>query len=219
MTKGKSKESTVNRIAKTARNVGSAIVVANKAFKIARSVAHMINVERKFYDIATTFTNTQFCTTGTISLLTGMAQGADYNQRNGNSIKAVSIQYRMNIFVGTTATGYRIILYKDNEPRQALPSVADILESTTTVSPMNHTNGKRFQILQDIHSNVDLVKNTMRVHKFYKKLNHHIKYVGSGSGITNTDEDNIYFLILADSSSGVTSPTAQFYSRLRYIDN
>lgn len=219
MTKYKKAEGTLARVAKTSRNIATVGMVASKAYKIARTVAHLVNVERKFYDVQTNILNTQFGNPGVILLLTGMAQGADYNQRNGNSVKPVSIQFRVNIFAGTTNTGYRIILYQDTEPRQALPASSDILEVVATVAPMNHVNGKRFKILKDIHCQVDSTTNVMRQHKFYKKLNGHVKYTGSAGGITTTDENNIYMYFLADTISGTQTPTAQVYTRFRYIDN
>jgi hypothetical protein len=212
-------ESGIKRVANTASNLATIGATAYKAYKVATMVAGLINVEKKFYDTALTVTSTAFNSSGSVGVYTTMAQGSDYNQRNGNSIKPSS--FMSNIIIRNTSTSVtsgRMIIFRDMENRQANAAVTDVLETATTESPLNHLNGHRFKILKDLHFTLDQYHPVKYVKYFHKFKKAHIRYVGTGSGVANADEGNIFILFISDQGTG-GAPSASLYTRLRFIDN
>lgn len=205
---------------KGVKTMTAVAATAGKALQIASRVAGLVNAEKKTYDVVTFINGTAgFNSTGTVFCISAMSAGVAYNERNGNSIKPKSIQWKYNMFVGTANTTYRIIVFQDKEPKQANPSITDVLEISSTLSPLNHVNGTRFKILKDYLGELDTVKSPVKTISTFIPLTGHIKYINSTSGVANTDEGNIFVLLLADAASGTTAPqTAQYY-RLRFYDN
>lgn len=220
-------ESTISRIARTSTNLATIGSVAYKAFKVAKTVAALINVEKKFFDVPNvSVSQTMFNNAGSVGIYTAMAQGNDYNQRNGISIMPKSFQLNMNVYnTGTNFSTNRIIVFRDNENRQAIPTVSDVLETVTPQSPLNHVNGKRFRILKDWKFTLDGVSKQTRYidyyHQFNKpgaKVKDHIRFEGSGAGVASADEGHIFILFISDNITA-NAPFGTLYTRLRYVDN
>lgn len=220
-------ERMLGRVAKTATNIATIGSVAYKAFKVAKTVAALVNVEKKFYDVQNlNITSTAFNSSGSVGLYTAMAQGNDYNQRNGISILPKSFQLNMNVYNnGVNYATCRVVVFRDMENRQATPAVSDLLETVTPQSPLNHVNGKRFRILKDWKFTLDGVSKSTRYLEYYHQFNKvgskgkdHIRFEGTGSGASNIDEGHIFILFLSDNITAA-APFGTIYTRLRYIDN
>lgn len=193
----------------------SGISLAAKAFALAKYLKSIVNVERKFFDVAQT--NQAIGTTAVIYPLTQIAQGDAYNNREGNSVKAKSLFYRQTTVLNTSAeqTFVRVVIFKDMEQNGTSPTAAQLLESSGNyISPLNHVNGTRFKILRDHIVNVTKTLNAKQ-YETYIRLSNHIKFSDSAS--TDTKEGNIYLLLLSDQATN--TPTIDFNSRLRYVDN
>lgn len=204
---------------------------ARKALSLAKWVAGLINVEKKFYDVNSFVTTTNFNSTGSVGIYTAMAEGSDYNQRNGNSILATS--FLVNIVCSSQLakpTNCRVIVFIDREGNTGtIPTVGDVLESAVTESPLQHDTHGRFQVLKDWkfclndgngpnkYLKTYIKLNTNR-HKYMNQRRHHIKFTGTGAGVANADEGHIYVLFLSDSATA-DAPSGRIYTRLRYIDN
>lgn len=218
----------LGQVAKGATNLATIGSVAYKAFKVAKTVASLVNVEYKLYDVPNvSITSSLFSNTGSVGVYTTMAQGNNYNERNGNSILPKSFHYNLSIY--NNATNYaicRIIFFRDMEPRQATPAVTDVLETATPQSPLNHINGSRFRVLKDMKFTTDAVNHlsyfktgTITFNKPGKRVNHdHIRFIGTGAGIANADEGHIFVLFISDQITA-NAPNCVLYTRLRYIDN
>lgn len=201
---------------KTGLSVAS---TALKAYKIAKTVAALVNVEKKYLDAAGAIPNTIFTSTGAIYLLSPLAEGSDYNQRNGNSVKFASWKMRLTVGIGTANGNIRIIIFRDNENRGATPLISELLETSLVYSPLNHTTGKRFTVLRDIFCPLNTANVPNKSWDIYSKMNHHAKYAGAGGTTAECREGNIYIMFLSEYPSGVSAPAAYYYSRLRFIDN
>lgn len=198
--------------------------VAQKALKIGLFLKKLINTESKFFD---TVASTTVSTTPTIVSFNNIAQGVDYNNRVGNSIKVENMLMRQLITTDTLqqAVTFRHMIIVDNESDGALPVITDVLESSSVLSPMNHNNGKRFTVLRDdlydINSNSINTAATnfliqRRSDKCFKELNYHIKYDAAAGAIASVKEGNLIGIWL---SSSATNATLDYNTRLRYIDN
>lgn len=183
-------------------------------WKELMALKKLINVEKKFIDTGVIAVNPS--NTGTNTILTNIAQGADYNQRNGNSIK-LSSTYLKLIFANnptSAATFLRVMMFIDNDNIGSAPAVTDVLEAASVVSPLNHTNGKRFKILSDKTLCASLQGPDIVKYNQYKMLSNHVKY---SNATTGSREGQLYILLISDQS--VNTPSVSYFVRSRFIDN
>lgn len=194
--------------------------LASKAWTAAKYVASLVNVETKIMDTgALSIANTAFTSTGTVVYLSGCAQGTDYNNRIGNSIKAEYLNLNMDVEVGSTnLTTTRLIIFKDRENRQSAPAVTDVLESADVKAHYNHNNLNRFTILYDDFAVLNTYKPN-RAFAINKHLGTHIYYSGTGSTSASADEGSIWMLAMSNTASGATSPTLYYDARIGFFDN
>lgn len=168
--------------------------------------------------------------TGSIQVLSAVAQGDGFAARTGEVINPISLQIRGDIKGSDTATtsyNVRIIVFQDKQIRSsALPTAADVLEDVSgntddVFSPLNHVslNAKRFNILMDRTYLVDprapnyYTKDSAQRLVLFKKLRGKIVYTNTSTG---TQKGNIYMLILSDTATN--GPSVNFWSRLRFDD-
>lgn len=196
----------------------TAFDVASKALRAAKYVKSLINVEKKFLD--TVQANTSVSSTAGVNQLSAISQGTDYNQRDGLSVKAASIQGRIQVTANSTSTvGHqlRYILVRDMNDDGTAPVISDLLESATNVnSPLNHTFGDRFKVLYDKSFNTSQTGPEIQVKDFYIPLNDHIKW---SDATTGRRVGHIWCFYLSDTAVAGESPTFNAYWRLRFIDN
>lgn len=89
-------------------------------------------------------------TTGSVTLIATIAQGASINQRIGKKARYKSVQIRGRVTSGTTTVvtdGCAMLVY-DRSPRGALPAITDILNTVNSLSFNNTVNEGRFRILR-----------------------------------------------------------------------
>lgn len=188
---------------------------AVKALQIASKVAKLVNVEHKTFDVPNSLS------VGTTPIVQGLSlilQGTDYNQREGLSIKADSLQIKYNIQINSLGTTnlFRVLIVVDRENTTGVAPVAgDILEANSFTSPMNHTNLQRFRVLHDRVHQLTATSNDFIFCESFHHLNMHMKW--STSAATTPREGTIFILFLANDNANQS--TIGYYSRLRYIDN
>lgn len=193
----------------------SPLDLAKSAWKTAKYVKSLINVERKFCDFPIT-TAQPTISLPYLTTLNYIAQGTNYNERDGISIKATSIQMRGKMYIDPVAlmTNVRVILYMDNEPQG--PSGANIvLETGGILDPINHNYGSRFQILCDKTFSLSTNGDETKQMSVFRKLNCHLKYTGTSPNAYTACTLNC--LILSDRVGN--PPTFDGYVRIRFIDN
>jgi len=123
---------------------------------VARSVKRMQSrVELKHKDTSTSSDPT---VAGTLTLLNDIAQGLTESTRVGDEIYATSIQFRVIMTAGSSATvttsanSTRIIVFWDQQANAAAPTVTDLLDTTAgsaIIAPYNDDYQKRFKVIYD----------------------------------------------------------------------
>lgn len=192
--------------------------MAGKALKGVRAIRKLINVEKKFLD--TTQSATTVGTAATIAPLTYIAEGDDYNSRDGHSILTQGMLFRMRMTANATSVVnfLRVMVFIDKEMNGVAPVVADILEAPTDyLSPLQHDSGRRFSILYDrIHALDYNGHGTAAVNKWFR-INHHVKYTGTTAAAASSKEGQVYLLLLSDNNTNQVG--ISWYNRLRFTDN
>lgn len=173
--------------------------------------------ETKHYD--RNITSTSVTDLGSIWDLQSMAQGDSDNDREGDSITAMSYQLRYSITAGDTTNLIRLIMFQWRDVAN-FPAASQILQSYGSslgvLSPYKHDTKPLFKILVDKICSVDTddpsVTGKIYIGKgFFRKIQYNTP---GGSTVNN----GIYFLAISDSGA-VTHPDIEFVSRCRYKDN
>lgn len=186
-------------------------------YRQVRALAELINVERK---VAESSFSGSVNTSGNLVLLNGLTLGDTKYTRDGQSIKMNSILMRWtaSLNASATRTTMRVIIFVDKQANAAAPTIANVLDSVSTYSPMNLDYGSRFRIMYDRFLTLDDVNTAFRHGKVFKKLNFHCKYDTSNNGdITDITTNSVYLLLL--SNEPTNTPSFAMDCRMRFIDN
>lgn len=193
--------------------------MAKKAFYGVRMLKGIVNSEKKTF---TTTINANQNTTALVQCLNLMAQGDDYNLREGRSILAKSIEYKLLITanVASTANQYiRIVVFQDTTlDGTNTPTAGELISNVSSLRNPDPVYMKRFIILSD--KQIYLSPNSGSgnlVCEYYKKLSHHIKFAGTGAVVGNMGEGSIWMILVSDQTTNV--PNILGETRLRYYDN
>jgi len=158
-------------------------------------------------------------TTGSITLLSGVAQGVTDNTRIGNSF----IYQNMLLNFALTANGsspgsiVRMVLFVDKETNGVAPTVSDVIGPTPgIITPLNEDNTKRFVILKNKLITLTSFIN-IRQWKSFHQLPFHAYYGGTGDTVADCKENQIYMLLISDVSTN--TPAYEYYSRIKFTDN
>lgn len=168
---------------------------------------------------------------GVLVLLNGLAPGTGASQRIGKKCHFRSLLLRYNLGAnaasGTAFQGYvRIMVFLDTQANATAPTVAQLLETITSSSPMNMDNRDRFKVLYDQGvpmSQAVTSSSDCRFIKVYKKMNITTIYNNGTAGtVADITSGSIYLLSIAEQAGAGTAPGAypryDFVSRLRYDD-
>jgi len=186
--------------------------------------------ELKFVDTVTSAAGTA---AGAVTLLNGVAQGTDYNQRIGRKFTMKSIMCRFGISYGTgAAVGsvgniVRILIFYDCQTNLNTPAVTDVLQTASYLSPMNLNNRDRFIVICDKRFVLQSGGPNARFFKKFKFLNTAACYKSGATvgDITDITSGSIYALAYTDGEMGGdnSDPTIgvrmQGLIRLRYEDS
>lgn len=183
-------------------------------------IRKLINIETKIVETIGS-TTTQADTTGVVVPLTQMEQGLDYiNNRVGDSIKLqkIEIRYRMTINSSTTNTQVRVILFRDLDGYGTAPTIADVLQTVSILSPENFLKKDRFSILYDELVTLDAGGDSSAVGDIHIPHEGHVKYLGSTSAAASNGKGSVYFLVLSNETS-VNSPFFAHHERVYFTDD
>lgn len=196
--------------------------VAQKAWQASKYIMSMINVETKVFDVTG---STTVGTTAAVYNLSNIAEGSDYNNREGNSILCQGMELRYSLESNITAANtafVRLIVVCDNDQRGADPALSDLLETTSAglsvCSPMLHYVNKRFSVLYD-HTTAMCTSAASASHVFNipLKWNKHVRYSYSTGADTSNWEGALYLFTIG--TQNTTPPSFNFYNRLFFTDN
>ena len=171
-----------------------------------------------------------FDTTGSVTLLNTIPQGAAVTQRVGKKVMLKGLQCRgamTNNTNGVTNDVAFMIVY-DKRPTGALPTVTDILVSARADSMNNDANAGRFSILKRFDGvllgNVNAAANYLD--SMYKDCDFWLDLKGkpttfkaAGTGaIGDIEEGALYLVTVGNNAAGNTAAAASLNFRVRFID-
>lgn len=191
-----------------------------------RYLATAANKESGYVDLAVATRNLD--TTGSITLVATIAQGAGVQQRVGKKVQYLSCQLRGFVASGSAcvvALGTIMLVY-DKRPTGALPAITEVLVTIDSRSMNNDDNSGRFRILrrwdfsfsgntttpatgtemQQVMEYVDL-----------KKLPAVYKAVGTGA-IGDIEQGALYLITVGDRAAGTGAASSSVGIRTRFID-
>jgi len=168
-------------------------------------------------------------TTGTVTLIATIAQGAGVHQRIGKRAYYKSILIRGNMSNNSAATFNDttwMIVY-DKRPTGALPLITDILTGISTTAFMNDNNTGRFEVIR--RKDQVLIGNTttpstghevLNIDEYIKMNKRPITFESVGNGqIGDIDMGALYFLTLGNSAaSGTLAAKANVSFRVRFTE-
>lgn len=189
---------------------------------MAKQALSLVNSEKNFLDVSGSVNPV---VTPTAQCLTAIAQGDDDGQRQGSSVRAKSIDIRLNFYSATAATNsqvVRVFIVKDNLPNGTVPTTAQVFQTSPGILafPTLDTQQGRFTWLYDEMFTLGTVAGGQdaKVLVISQKLDHVINYISSAGTTAAAGQGTLWLFVLTDTVSGNAS-TGAFYSRLRYYDN
>jgi len=166
-------------------------------------------------------------TTGSITLIATVAQGASVSQRIGKKIRWESIQMRGQSSANATSTisdGAAIIVY-DKRPTGSLPAITDILVSASSNSLNNDNNSGRFQILRRLnwlHLGNSGAPTTGRegydINEFVNVKRPCIFKSAATGAIGDIEEGALYLVTVGNQAAGSAACKCDIGFRVRYRD-
>lgn len=166
-------------------------------------------------------------TTGTVTLIPTIAQGASVNQRIGKKAMLKSLQFRGLATAGSAATvnDCSFLIVYDKRPTGSLPAVTDILLSANSVAFNNDVNSGRFRILKRVdfalvgNSTTPATGREIESADFYLKINRPIVFKAAGTGaIADIEEGALYLVTVGNNTAGTSAATLTGGFRTRFID-
>lgn len=163
---------------------------------------------------------------GTVTYLSGLSQGDNIIEREGNSIKMQKFQLQFQVeHTGGSPVPCRIIVVRDLQNQGATFTTGTVLETAgSTVAPysfMNFVNSvqqnKRFTVVYDNlitvstyePSQIDSFTTTHDCHVYYRGTDATVSSAGNGS----------YFLITLSGNVTTNLPIIEYNTRFEFTDN
>lgn len=199
--------------------------IASKVWRDVKYLKSLINVEFKRYDTDSGYIVPVLPAAATPSHLTTIAQGDGVSSRDGNSIRLKSLFMRFNFYRALNSgpatpramTLFRVILVQSIYNNNALPATSDILQNTAVFrSPINADESTGYRVLHDKIYQVTSDSPSFNT-KWYLKLNHHCKWSGTTSAITDATSGHLFLFYFVDDTTNGDAFTVN--TRLRFIDN
>lgn len=194
-----------------------------------------ITAERKVIDVNTATYNCN--TTGSVTLLNGVAVGSDYTDRVGRKIRMKSVYVRGIVGHESIPTsGFsnqeicRMLIVYDTQTNGSVPALTDILKEATSLSQLNLNNRDRFKVLVDkqysvapyltIQADAIAVSGSPTNYsvKKYKKLNHEVIFNGTASTVGSIATGALWMVWVGSTSADAGDPHASVSVRVRFED-
>ncbi len=184
-------------------------------------IRKLINIEEK--NLETLVSSAAFDTNGTVYSISTVAQGTDYTQRVGDSIRMQHIQVRWRVFKNAAATQSmcRVILFRDLDGYGTAPVTGDVMQfagvATAPLSPPDWLNRKRFAIIRDELVTLNNTGESSVCGMWQVPHNGHILYLGTTAAASSNGKGSVYMLVISDESTN--TPTIAFSSRIAFTDD
>ncbi len=196
------------------------------AFKRALNRRGVASKDTGFVDLPTA--SYALDTTGTITLLATVPQGASVGQRIGKKAIMKSLMCRGSIAsnTATTTTDIAYLIVYDKRPQGSLPAISDILASAHPSSMNNDDNSSRFQILKRVNdvligsTGAGLTEQSRANADWYLGLKgKKMTFNSAGTGaIGDIDEGALYLVTVGSNASGTSAAVLSAQFRFRFQD-
>jgi len=195
---------------------GDAYDLAISTAKGLQAIRKLINIETKVLD---TVNGATIPNTGTVSTVSSIAQGLDYTNRVGDSIKIQYMEFKFRWTIGASATNsfVRVMVVRDLDGYGSTPALTDILATANVLSPINYLHKDRFSVLFDEVEVLTSANNTSSVGAYLTPHAGHIKYLGTSSSTASNGKGSVYMVFLGSEATNV--PRVDFYSRIAFTDD
>lgn len=186
--------------------------------------------ERKVVDTAPAAYNAN--TTGSVTLINGVATGTDFTERIGRRINITAIQARG--FCGQDTTGpagvndVRVMIVEDMQSNGVIATIADIFTNATSTSFMNMNNRERFKVHWDRRVTLGPIDRTATTSyagspqtsqfNVYKRVNIPVVFEGTAATIGSISSGALYFVVLGSTAAGTGDAFVTAAFRCRFID-
>lgn len=203
------------------RYVEDAASLGMRTFQGLNHLRRLINVETKICNAVAS--NGTMTISSSISCLSQIAQGSNYTDRVGDSIRLQSLEFRARLFQNTSATQTvaRIIIFRDLDGTATAPTKADVLDAFGTSADVcaqyNWLNRDRFSILYDEFQSFSSTGTTTDTMYFRTTHEGHVKYLGTTATAASNGKGSIYVMFISDEATNV--PTVTWNSRVSFTDN
>lgn len=186
--------------------------------------------EHKYVDVASGNYNAD--TTGTVTLLNGVAQGDDNNQRQGRQVNFTSVSIKGMLQTESQATSpcfCRLIVVWDGATNGAAPLITDLLVASTSLSHNNLNNRARFKILLDeqyaLGGLITTATQTYAESPTIYTINRYVKLpkclqtnLGTSAAVTSIQSGAIWMFTIGNVASA-TGGTFTVATRCRFLDD
>lgn len=191
--------------------------------------ATSMNKEKKLIDTAAA--NYAADTTGTITLLNGVAQGDDYTNRQGRQFLMTSVQLRGIIAPTDTTTGstlVRVLVVYDAATNGAAPTITDILAASTSQAFNNLNNRDRFHVVIDETHAIGGLNNTAtqaysmsptvaQIERYERLPNVQVTNQGTGNTVASIQKGALWLVTIGDQAAA-SGATVSLAARVRFTD-
>lgn len=208
------------------RAAGGLTASSRQKTALARLVA--ASKETGYIDVAAA--SYAFDTTGSVTLLNAVPQGAAVTQRVGKKIVMKGLQCRglMNANSAALINDVVFLIVYDKRPTGSLPSISDILVSVSPQAMNNDANGGRFQILKRhdaiILGNTTAASNlteasALSADWWLDLKQKPVVYKAAGTGaIADIEEGALYLVTVGANVAGTSAAVLQASFRTRFLD-
>jgi len=225
ITKSKKRSKNRKQLGSTGHAIGSysedAISLARRTMSGLNEIRKLINIESKIID--TNATRPSIPATGTVTCLTQVAQGLDYANRVGDSIRLQNLTLRARLFVNGSATNsvIRVVVFRDLDGYGTAPTFGTVMDSlggnSNPLASTSWLNRDRFSILFDEFLTLD-VNGTQSMPLYYHSAHQgHVKYLGTTAAAASNGKGSIYLLFVADEATN--TPTIAWNARVEFTDD
>lgn len=213
------------KVRRTNRGVSLGLLARKRQFK-RKSFRSAAKQESGYVDLA--LGTRVLDTTGAISLIATVAQGASTSQRVGKKISLKSIQIRgqARSNSATTYTSGAMLIVYDKRPDGNLPAITAILDTASADSFNNDTNSGRFRIIRRYdwtfsgNSTAPATGNEVHdINEFISLKGLPTVYKAAGTGaIGDIEQGALYVVTVGTDAAGTGAAAAICGFRTRYVD-
>jgi hypothetical protein len=142
-------------------------------------------------------------TGGVVEVLSNLAQNDTVFGRTGNVIRVHSLNMTFSSKLTTGAETLRYIVFQDTMNRGVVPSVSDILVTTTYASQYEYIQAqqKRFHVLLDFNHNMTAAGFGFRTSKFRLSPVKDLHFLSAGGAQVDVSKNSLYCLIIGNGTN------------------